>query len=71
MLGIGQVYGGAVNLPQTPEAEAMWIACAHDKPWKDPCPECDRIWRADCVARLEKQAAKLGFRLVPIDETKT
>lgn len=49
----------------------MWIACTHGKPWKEPCKECDRIWRAECVTRLEKQAAKLGFRLVPLAETKS
>ena len=42
--------------------------CNHGKAWKEPCPECDRIWREECVERLRQQAAKLGFKIVPAEQ---
>jgi hypothetical protein len=40
--------------------------CGHGVKWADDCPECASVWREDRVKELEKQAAKYGFRLVPL-----
>lgn len=50
---------------------ALPKVCTHGKAWSTPCPECDAIWRAECIARLEQQAAKWGFRLVPVAPSET
>lgn len=42
--------------------------CGHGRRYSEPCPECEAIWREDCIASLRKQAAALGFVLVPVKE---
>jgi hypothetical protein len=40
--------------------------CSHGLTWKAECEVCDAAWREWQVDRLDKDAAKLGYRLVPI-----
>ena len=40
--------------------------CGHGRVYTKPCRECEEIWRAECVATVRKQAAALGFALVPL-----
>lgn len=56
--------------PLNAYARGLPKQCAHGRIWDAPCPECDAIWRAECIARLERQAAEYGFRLVPIAKMK-
>jgi hypothetical protein len=41
--------------------------CGHGKTWKEDCPECCAVWREDRIKDLYKQAAKYGFKLIPIE----
>ena len=40
--------------------------CGHGRSWDQNCSECDAVWREDQIRSLVKQAAKYGFRLVPL-----
>jgi hypothetical protein len=42
--------------------------CGHGKTWDVDCAECCAIWREERIKDLVKQAAKYGFRLVPMTD---
>ncbi len=48
-------------------ARAISDRCGHGKTWDEDCPRCVAVWREDRVADLVKQAAKYGFKLVPLN----
>jgi len=41
--------------------------CGHGVTWDKDCPSCAAVWREERVKDLHKQAAKYGFKLVPMD----
>jgi hypothetical protein len=56
-----------------PDAAMVYIAdhapdrCGHGRTWDQECPACASVWREERVKDLHKQAAKYGFKLVPLD----
>ena len=42
--------------------------CSHKRTFREPCPDCDRVWRESCIRDLHRYAARLGYRVVPICE---
>lgn len=40
--------------------------CGHGKTWNQDCSDCNAVWRKDRIKDLVKQAAKYGFRLIPL-----
>jgi hypothetical protein len=43
--------------------------CSHGLTWEADCKVCDAAWREWQVGRLEKDAAQLGHKLVPLRRT--
>jgi hypothetical protein len=60
--------GGARNI-RAKFRRGVWCdeQCSHGLAWDVPCPACDEVWRQESIKHLEKQAAKWGMRLVPIE----
>ena len=40
--------------------------CGHGRTWQEECSDCNGVWREDMIKNLAKQAARYGFRLVPL-----
>ncbi len=40
--------------------------CSHGVSFRDACPDCDRVWHDAMVRILHRDAARLGFRVVPL-----
>lgn len=40
--------------------------CGHRRLWSEPCAECDAVWREERITKLHEQAARYGFRMVPL-----
>jgi hypothetical protein len=40
--------------------------CGHNLKWEIECADCNAVWREEQIKTLSKQAAKYGFKLVPL-----
>lgn len=46
----------------------MGDRCSHGTSFREPCAACEQVWRDALIRDLHRDAAKLGFRVVPIVE---
>ena len=47
---------------------AMPDRCTHGISFREPCAACEQVWREQMIRDLHREAARLGFRVVPIQQ---
>jgi hypothetical protein len=65
-MAVGRIPHAGPDAELLGRSTLMPDRCGHGKTWDIDCDACAAVWRKDRVKDLTRQAAKYGFRLVPI-----